>query len=284
MIGIIMCLVVIVIVLLKRAYFVFQTPEFCILICVGGILCYVSVILLLPDTLTDGMCFAHLWLFGIGFWAVYAAIMLKNFRIFWVMSNAQKMKITKVAVWEIALVMIFCFILEAIFQVIWDSVEVVRPYLSYAKNNEARTYVVYCAGIQWMWLGAVLVRVCLFIPSAAIAYLSRGLSKEQNYSKETALVIYTVTIILIVSIPIGFAVTSSPDLVVFLKGISICLGIMATIIIIFFDPIKRIIQGKEPRRFQSSAQTGTSSGMSGGAIGSNLVNSSSVASDTNSGL
>jgi len=259
-------------VLLKRAYFVFQTPEFCIIICFGSILCYLSVILLLPDTLTNGMCWAHLWLFGMGFWAVYAAILLKNFRIFWVMSNAAKLKIAKVSLWEILAVLGVFVVFEGVYQACWDGIIQVRPFLDYANDNTARTYTIYCAGNKWMWLGSVLVRVLLLIASAVIAYMSKGLKKEQNYSKETALVIYTSCIILIVGIPIGFAVTSSPDLVVFLKGITICLAMLTTVLITFFDPVKRIVTGKEPRKFQSTSTglTGLSGGQASGGVGTSL--------------
>jgi len=221
------------------------------------------VILLLPDTLSDGMCWAHLWLFGMGFWAVYAGILLKNFRVFWVMSNAANMKIKKVTWVEILIVLLACLVTEAIFQALWDGIPQVRPNRDFAFDNTARTYTIYCAGNKWMWLGGVLVRVAMLLASAVVAYLSRGLKKEQNYSKETALAIYTTAIILIVAIPIGFAVTASPDLVIFLKGIAICLGVMSTIIITFFDPLIRIFTGKDPRMFQSSSVSGLTGGASG---------------------
>jgi len=65
-------------------------------------------------------------------------------------------------------------------------------------------------------------------------------------------------IILVVSVPIGFALTQSPTLVTLLKGIAICLAIMMTIIITFFDPLVRIIKGKEPRQYVSTGRSGTS--------------------------
>jgi len=214
------------------------------------------------------MCWAHLWLFGMGFWAVYTGILLKNFRIFWVMSNAAKMKIKKVSLWEILAVLVVCLIIEGIFQACWDGIPAVRPNLDTFLDNQERTFTIYCGGNRWMWLGSVLVRVGLLIISAIVAYASRGLRKEQNYSKETALAIYTTAIILIVTIPIGFAVTQSPVLVVFLKGIAICLGIMATIIITFYDPVSRVFTGKDPREFKSTVSrmtgTGNSAQISGG--------------------
>lgn len=258
-IGIILSLIIMVLVILKRPYFIFQTPEFCLVILFGSICCYISVILLLPTVLTDGMCFAHLWLFCMGFWFVYVGIMLKNFRVFLVFSRAQKMKVTRVTWKDLIIPMLICVFLEIIFQVCWDAIPAIRPYLSYYQNNEQRTYTVYCAGNKWMWLGAVLVRVVVLILSAILAYLSRGLKKEQNYSRETAFAIYTAMIILIVAIPIGYAIPDSPVLVVLLKGIAICLGIMMTIIITFFDPVRRIITGREARKFQSSGVSGLGS-------------------------
>jgi len=169
---------------------------------------------------------------------------------------------------EILSVLFICLVIEGVFQACWDGIAAVRPNLDKHIDLSARTFTIYCGGNRWMWLGSVLVRVGLLIISAIVAYLSRGLRKEQNYSKETALAIYTTAIILVVAIPIGFAVTQSPVLVVFLKGIAICLGIMATIIITFFDPVFRIFTGKDPREFKSTVSrmsgTGNSAQMSGG--------------------
>jgi hypothetical protein len=49
--------------------------------------------------------------------------------------------------------MLICVFLEIAFQVCWDAIPVIRPYLSYYQNNQERTYTVYCAGNKWMWLG-----------------------------------------------------------------------------------------------------------------------------------
>jgi len=164
------------------------------------------------------------------------------------------------------------FVLESIFNIIWDTIPAVQPNLDIQNNDQTRTYVQYCAGNKWFWLGSVLFRCCLLIVSAILAYLSKGLKKEQNYSKETALAIYTTAIILVVCVPIGFALTQSATLVVLLKGIAICMGVMMTVVITFFDPVYRIFSGKDERKFQS-----TVTGLSGGASGSDSVKSHSAA-------
>jgi len=274
-ISIIISFVVIVLIIVKREYFIFNTPEVCLIMCAGSILAYISVILLLPDILSDGMCYAHIWLFGIGFWLVFSGLLLKNFRVFYVFAHAEKMKVKKMNYQQLLLVLIIFLVMEAIFNIIWDSVPALRPNLSRYDFLSSKTYVYYCAGNKWMWLGSVLVRIFILGVNAVLAFISRGLRKEQNYARETALAIYTGFIILIVAIPLGFALSDTPVVVVLLKGISICLGFNAVILITFFDSVFRIATKKPARTFTSSVTVLTGSGkLESGSTGINLSGSS----------
>jgi len=261
-----------VLVLVKREYFVFLTPEFCYIVCAGSIVSYISVILLLPDNLQNGDCYAHLWAFGIGFWLVYVGIFLKNFRLFYVFAGAEKLVIRKLTYREMLIPLFLCCCLEAIFQICWDAIPAVRPNMDRSDDDENKIFVLYCGGNRWMWLGSVLVRIFILGCSSFLAYYSRKLKKETNYSREIALTIYSSFIILAIAIPIGFSINQSPLLVVLLKGISILLAYNCVIIIIYWDSLARIVLSDEPRVFVSTGvssgaysdgSTGTLSGMSG---------------------
>jgi len=54
-IGIVQCLVIIAIIGIKHEYFKFQSPEFCVLICIGAIMSHIATILILIPEPTDGM-------------------------------------------------------------------------------------------------------------------------------------------------------------------------------------------------------------------------------------
>jgi len=249
-----------VLVIVKRPYFVFQTPEFCLIVCFGTILSYISVILLLPNSLSDGMCWAHLWLFGLGFWLVFAGIFLKNFRVFMVFTAAEKMSIKIIKWQDLVPPLIICLLVECIFQACWDGIPEVRPNLDRHDDFDKNTYVIYCGANKWMWLGSVLVRVFVLLINSILSYIAKELKKEQNYSKETGLVLYTSSIILCISIPLGFALSTNPIVTVLLKGIAICLAYNAVCVITFWDAIYRIFAGKDARQLQSSSVSGVQSG------------------------
>jgi len=268
-ISILFSLFIMVLVVVKREYFVFQTPEFCLIVCAGTIFSYISVILLLPDNLTDGMCWAHLWLFGLGFWMVFAGIFLKNFRVFVVFTAAEKMSIRIIKWKDLIPPLLICFVIEGIFQACWDGIDTVRPNLDRYDDFNTKTFVIYCGGNKWMWLGSVLVRILVLLGSCVLAYFSRALKKEQNYSKETGLVLYTSAIVLIVAIPLGFALNTNPIITVLLKGIAICLAYNAVCVITFWDAMIRIFTGKDARVLESSSVS---------AISSNSQNNTTVMS------
>jgi len=158
--------------------------------------------------------------------------------------------------------LIFLLFCEAVFNIIWDAVPAIQPNLSRYDYVTTKTFVYYCAGNKWMWLGSMIVRILLLGINALLAFISRGLRKEQNYSKETALSVYTGCIILVVAIPLGFALSDTPIVVVLLKGIASLLGFNAVILITFFDGIYRIATGREARTHVSSAVTNSTSNIS----------------------
>jgi len=268
-IGLAQCLLMIIVILLKSEYFKFQTPEFCILICLGAIMMHIALILVAIQSPTDGMCWAQLWLFGMGFWFIFVCLFAKVFRIWWTVTNALKMKIRPVKVVHLLIPLLICCILEGVFQACWDGIAAVRPNVDTYIDQTNNHYTLYCKGNEWMWLGSVLVRACFLLFGIWISLETRAMQKSLNWSKEIALAIYTMGIFTFTLIPIGFAITSTPSLVLILKCLGYSLATIIIIFIIFWDSLKRIVLGEPARVLESSAILSSGS-MSGGSASSDV--------------
>jgi hypothetical protein len=235
----------------KQDFFRFQTPEFCILICVGAIFGYISVLLILPDNQNDKTCWTHIWLFGMSFWLVFLGFFIKVARVYYIILKAEKnMEIVKVPVWQLLVPISFAMLCEAGFNIGWDVG--IPPNLEREDFLETNEYVLYCGGNRFMWLGSVVFRAVFLGVGVLLALQTRRLPREVNWSKEIAVAIYTMAIILGIGIPLGYALTGSSTMVVMLKGITVVIAYSAVTTIVFWDSVKRIMQGKGPREVTKS--------------------------------
>jgi len=265
-------LFMIILIIVKAEYFKFQTPEFCVLICFGAIMMHISTILIAIPHSTDGMCWAHLWLFGMGFWFIFVCLFAKVFRIWWTVTNALKMKIRPVKVEWLLIPLLICCLLEAAFMGCWDGIGAVRPNVDTYVDKLTNEYTVYCKGNTWMWLGSVLVRAMFLLFGVWISLETRNMQKSLNWSKEIALAMYTMGIFCFILIPLGFAISNTPRLVIVLKGIGMTHVTILILFIIFWDSLKRIVMGDSARVLDSSAILSSGSGsMTGGSTGGSDV-------------
>jgi hypothetical protein len=257
-IGVLLSLVYIGLVVGKGEYFKFQTPEFCILVNFGAILGYISILLILPDSQNNGTCWAHHWLFGMSFWIVFIGFFAKVARVYYIvkMSN-EKLEVVQLPIHYLLIPLVIFMLAEMVFNICWDTL--VPPDLSTEAFPEQYrdTYVAYCAGNKWFWLGSVIWRACFLGVGVYLALETKEMQKELNWAKEIAAAIYTMAIILGISIPIGFFVSDSSTMVVILKGLAVCIAYLSVTFIIHSDSLIRIAKGKDARE-----QTKTGHGVS----------------------
>jgi hypothetical protein len=243
--------VYIALVLLKGDYFRFQTPEFCILICIGAIFGYISVFLILPESQNDKTCWAHHWFFGMSFWLVFLGFFIKVARVYYIVLKAeQTMEIIKIPVWQLLVPISFAMLCEAGFNIGWDVG--IPPDLEREDFLETNEYTLFCGGNRFMWLGSVIFRAVFLGVGVLLALQTRRLPREVNWSKEIAVSIYTMAIILGIGIPLGYALTGSSTMVVMLKGITIVMAYSSVTTIVFWDSLKRVATGKDPREVTKS--------------------------------
>eukprot|EP01127_Copromyxa_protea_P018404 TRINITY_DN579_c0_g1_i1.p1 TRINITY_DN579_c0_g1~~TRINITY_DN579_c0_g1_i1.p1 ORF type:complete len:987 (+),score=253.57 TRINITY_DN579_c0_g1_i1:68-3028(+) len=242
-------------VLFKKDFFRFQTPEFCVLINFGALLGYASVFLILPDDQTDGTCWASMWLFGMSFWIVFLGFFIKVARVFYIIKRTEKtMEVAVLPFWKLFIPIVVFMLGEAVFNICWDVL--VPPNLEREDDFEANTYMLYCGGDRGFWAGSVAFRAVFLGLGALLAVLTKNMPQEFNWSKEISASIYTSAVILFIGIPLGFALSEQASMVIMLRGITITLALFAVTTIVHFDSLKRIAFGKGPRQ-----QTKTSHSM-----------------------
>jgi len=245
-IGIFLSLVYCVFVQAKKEYFRFQTPEFCILVNIGALMGYVSVLLLLPDSQNNATCKAHLWLFGMSFWIVFVGFFTKIARVYYIVKKSQEtMEVTVLPFYLLLIPMAIFMLAEMVLQICWDTL--VPPNLDPEYHNLDNTYTLYCAGNKWFWLGSVIWKACFLGVGVLLAIETRHMPQELNWSKEIGQAIYTMAVILAIGIPLGFFLSGSSTMVVLLKGLTICIAYIAVTTIVHLDSIVRLVNGKGAR-------------------------------------
>jgi hypothetical protein len=253
-IGALLSIFYIGLVLAKKDYFRFQTPEFCILVSVGSLFGYASVLLLLPDSQTNGTCKAHLWLFGMSFWMVFLGFFIKVARVWYIVKQAEKrLESVVLEKWQLLVPLAICMAGETLFNILWDTL--VPPDLDQQLDTTNNTYILYCAGIWYMWLISVVTKALFLGTGVILCYVTQRLPIELNWSREIASVIYTMAIVLFIGIPLGFALQTNATMVILLKGILICVAYITVTLIIHFDSLKRIIAGKDAREQTRTGNT-----------------------------
>jgi len=241
-------------VLAKKEFFRFQTPEFCILINFGALLGYISVLLLLPDSQNNGSCKAHLWFFGMSFWIVFVGFFTKVARVYWIVKRTQEtMEVTVLPFYYLFVPLTIFMLAEMVMQICWDTL--VPPDLETSIDYQDNTYTLYCAGNKWFWLGSVIWKACFLGIGVLLALETRHMPQELNWSREIAASIYTMAVILAIGIPLGFFLSGSPTMVVLLKGLTICIAYAAVMTIVHLDSLIRIFSGKEPREQTRTGNT-----------------------------
>jgi preprotein translocase subunit Sss1 len=266
-IGIVSALVFLIMIAVSTEHFRFQTPEFCAIICVGAIIGYISIILILPDSQTDKTCWASIWLFGMSFWIVFAGMFVKIGRVYWIVRALTKdFEQLTIPLWQLLIPMGICMLGEMVFQICWDTL--IPPNLEQQIVKDDNIYYEYCAGNRFMWLGSTVVKAIFLGVGVYLALQTREFQKEINWSKELVLSIYTLAVVLTILIPLGYAISDSAIMVVLLKGLGIFVAYFTVTFIMFFDSVKRIVTGQEART----------------VVASNSVTRSSAASRTQSGV
>lgn len=166
------------------------------------------------------------------------------------------MEVTVLPFWKMLIPLIVFMLCEMVFNICWDTL--IPPDLEREDIYEDNTYIMYCGGNRYMWLGSVVARAIFLGVGVWLAIQTKHMPQELNWSKEIAMSIYTMAIILIIGIPLGFALTGSATMVVLLKGILTAVACICVTGIIHFDSLRRIFGGKNPRdvtRTSHSAKT-----------------------------
>jgi len=244
--GSMSAIIYIFIVVVKKEYFRFQTPEFCILVNVGALMGYASVFLLLPDNQTNGTCWASIWLFGMSFWVVFMGFFIKVARVYYIIKRTEKtMEVTVLPFWKLFVPLIAFMLGEMVFNICWDTL--VPPNLDIQLDTDANQYTMYCGGDRGFWAGSVAFRATFLGLGSLLAILTKSMPQEFNWSREIAASIYTSAVILAIGIPLGFALSQQASMVIMLRGIAITLAMFCVTTIIHLDSLKRIAFGKGPR-------------------------------------
>jgi len=262
-IGVILALTYSLLIIVKPEFFKYQTWEFCILINLGAIMGYVSVLLLLPDNQNDKTCWSHIWLFGMSFWFVFLGFFVKVARIYYIVWKSSKtMTVAVLSIWQIMPFMVLACLCEAGFNIAWD--KCLPPNLEREDFFSTNEYVLYCAGNRYMWLGSVATRAAFLGLGVLLAVKTRHMPQELNWSKEVSMAIYTMAVILIIGIPLGFALNGSSQMVVLLKGVTTCVAYITVTTIVHYDSLKRLLLGQDARDFTTESLSRQSTGSKAG--------------------
>lgn len=256
-IGIVLCLILMLMILLKTDHFRFMAPTFCHLILVGAIVAYGSIFTLLQSPVNTASCTVYIWMTGVGFCFMFACLFAKTFRV-WKLMNSKSLKAKMVSTTELLIWIGLLVLLEIIFLAIWTGVDMptaedkITPY-----DDQLRAW--YCECNDGWWGAYAGIFGAYILVGVIFTVLTRNLPPEFNDSKAIGWSMYNLFLIWVISVGLGFGLEQWQSARVAVMGFSIFTALTFTILALFFPPVWRIIRAKEPKTFKSTMSLGGSS-------------------------
>eukprot|EP01130_Rhizamoeba_saxonica_P017975 TRINITY_DN8869_c0_g1_i1.p1 TRINITY_DN8869_c0_g1~~TRINITY_DN8869_c0_g1_i1.p1 ORF type:complete len:982 (-),score=164.47 TRINITY_DN8869_c0_g1_i1:2082-4808(-) len=240
--GILLCFICSVSILKNKEYFRYQTPEFCIIICTGGILGYLSILILHnmePSTL---ICTLHIWMVGISFNLVFVCLLVKTYRIHKTYVSTKKLKITVVTLKDIWKLLIVALVFEIVLLSLWTYFS--APTDTLLTLGGADIQYLVCSTDSSFWYAFAAEKLIMIIYGVSLAVRSWNMDTTLNDSREITISIFIFMFLLIISTMVGILNSENPLTLTVLYSFPIVFAYTPTIIILFVPTIVNIIKGK----------------------------------------
>eukprot|EP01098_Paradermamoeba_levis_P010867 TRINITY_DN4581_c0_g8_i1.p1 TRINITY_DN4581_c0_g8~~TRINITY_DN4581_c0_g8_i1.p1 ORF type:complete len:415 (+),score=109.72 TRINITY_DN4581_c0_g8_i1:517-1761(+) len=233
----------------KHAMVKSTSPLFSSLIFLGAIIGFCFVYVRIPKP-TDSLCISQPWLFCLAFTFIFVSLTLKSWRIAKIFEASENF--TQLAVKDITMLAYFGSVVAVVivFLVVWTTVS--PPKVERGRSVFDDFDVLYCSfgdhELVFLAIFAAMMGV-LVLTGVVIGMRSWSIPSAFNEARYMIVSLYNSTLILLVTIPVAFALRKSllPALLVWTLGF---MAFFSTTIIIIFVP--RMVQSYLKTKTRSS--------------------------------
>lgn len=251
---------VMVFVFYRRGHLVikYSSPPFMYIINVGAMVLCIAVFIMGGTRPGLGNCDAALWLTALGVNAIYAAILAKAGRLWYILNRAAKLQ--KVTLPNRVLLLAFAIqIVTTLIILILGTA--LKPFEAINVTDlrlPPNTIYVYCrpqGGSLWP-IALVVYQGALAAVGLFFAFKTRHLFDELNESREITMITYNMLFVGIVIILLLYITGGTPHAMYAIEVVGICWFVIVTLVILYFPKIYHLVTGTSMYSNDSTAMMG----------------------------
>jgi uncharacterized membrane protein len=196
----------------------------------------------------------------------------KTWRIWRISVESEKLRRVKIKDGYLLRIVVGMLLFESFLLALWTGLDPPTAALKEDPLSE-NTLRYVCSSETSIWLAILIVfNGILLIPGVGLAYLTRNVPQEVNESRTVGVSIYTITLILIITIPVLVFLSNFPTAGLLIQALATWLVLTSTLLLLFIpkllptekkkeDPIDLEIKTTPERSDTVSSYTGSKSQM-----------------------
>jgi len=257
--GVVMCIGLIIFSCInkKSGQIKFASVNFLVVICTGAIICLLDVYLWIA-TETTVICIARIWVVSLGFTLMYGGLFVKTWRVWKIFGQVKNNSLNKAnpisdgQLFGMLGVLLTVDIIILIMFTLWhEGTWVYPPVLGTVAPVSNCAY-----NPVWPIVFILLYSCAILLFGVFLAVSTRYVVTTFNESKYIGFSIYNCAFMALIAIPIIALVSANHDVVFVLFCLSIIIGVIPSVIIIFLPKITSLWSGEDYHaKFKKSIQS-----------------------------
>mmetsp|Transcript_24890 Transcript_24890/g.62500 ORF Transcript_24890/g.62500 Transcript_24890/m.62500 type:complete len:820 (+) Transcript_24890:396-2855(+) len=227
----------------RNQHFVYGNRIFMVVQLLGGVLTFCGAIVLASD-ITDATCQVTTWLFAVGIFLIYLALILRAVHVYYLVAAAMKFSQRRLTHLQVMIALVVAMLPVLVVLVVW---QVVDPFEAKASEIDLSndTYTVFCACQYPWWAVSLFVYggVWLVIGVYA-AIVSRSLAPALKESRAIALSAYNGIVCGGLGLLLALVVDSL-DAIFFIVCLCALFAALVPLILSFVPKLYAIIKNEE---------------------------------------
>ncbi|KAJ3209678.1 hypothetical protein HDU67_006008 [Dinochytrium kinnereticum] len=240
----------------QNASFKSASPLFLIIYAVGSIISFIGIILYTISAVDFKYCSSALWVFSTGCMLLFSAIVVKNWRIYFIFLRSHSAK--KSFLIQDPVMMAMVGFLVCINFGVLIAFNQVSPYETSIITIDGDDWPICVSKDIGKWLWILLAPVTgVLIFGLYISFKTRNVTSKYNETGQINLSIYVVTLTLVILVPLSLFI-KDPSALHLINSLLVCLTLYTVIFTNFFTKIYTILS-KESDTIDFSSSHGESS-------------------------
>ncbi|KAJ3105635.1 Coiled-coil and C2 domain-containing protein 2A [Phlyctochytrium planicorne] len=235
----------------KSGAFRSASPPFLFMYCIGSATAFIGIIVY---NLTGNIlaCKAALWLFSEGCMMLFSAMVVKNWRIYYLFQKAKRSHRAILRDWVLLVAVLVVMLVNTFILIAFT---VLAPYQMGTIYIDGDAWPICTAPSTATWLWILLSPITLILlVGIFVGFTTRNVTSEYNESGQITLSIYITFLSLIILIPLSLTI-KLPSTLHIMNSLLVCMTLYTVLASNFFTKIYRDVK----RTVDGSVRSGTTS-------------------------